>query len=513
MLRLVLFLALTAASAVLAAWIADRPGRVVVDWLGVELETSVGIALLALLAVAAAAIALFELGRLLWTLPERLAARRARRREEAGRQALSAGLVAAAAGDVATARYHLRQAQRLLDRQDPAVLLLAAQTAQLEGDDLGALRQFQRMLSHPETELLGLRGLLAQAIKAGELDEALRLAREAHRRNPRTPWVVTTLFDLLTRRRVWDEAIQLLGELSALGLVDGPTLARRRAALFLLMAEGARERGRLGEAFDLLRRAVRIAPFFAPAAVQAAQLAAELGRVRLARRLLERAWRAAPHPELAQAHLGLEGELPLAQRLQRLERLRTLQPFHPLSYMLLAEAAMALGELEEAHRLLVRARELEATARVYRLFAELARLRGEEEATVRRWLERAREAPADPAWVDTDTQEILPHWQPFGRTGRFDAVQWTRPARISLLAPDERPTEFLVAPRPSPAREVVPREEARPPAGRRADRATTSDTRDEAEDGSAGEAKAACGDSDAPATADQAGEDKRVAAA
>ncbi len=478
MLRLVLFLALTAGAAGLAAWIADHPGRVVIAWLGVEVETSVGVALLALLVLAAAAVALFEAGRWLWTLPRRLAARRAAHRRAAGRRALSAGLVAAAAGDVAAARHHMRQARRLLDDGDPALRLLAAQTAQLEGDDLGALREFQRMLDHPDTELLGLRGLLAQAIKTGELEEALALAREAHRRNPRTPWVVTTLFDLLTRREVWDEAIQLLGELASLGLVDGPTLARRRAILFLLMAERAEARGRLGEAFDLARRAARVAPFFAPAVVRAARLARELGRPRLARRLLERSWRVAPHPELALAHLGLDGEdPPLALRIQRLERLRTLQPYHALSYLLLAEAYMAAGDLEESHKLLVRARELEATARVHRLFAELARLRGEEEAVVRRWLERAREAPPDPAWVDTDTQEILPHWQPFGRTGRFDAVQWTVPARVTLLAPEDRPVEFLVAPKPSPAREVVPREEAKPsaPAGPGATEAASGD--------------------------------------
>ena len=35
------------------------------------------------------------------------------------------------------------------------------------------------MLKHPETEFLGLRGLLAQAMKEGDWETALKLARRA----------------------------------------------------------------------------------------------------------------------------------------------------------------------------------------------------------------------------------------------------------------------------------------------------------------------------------------------
>ncbi len=465
MLRLFAFILLTVAAAAVAAWFADNPGRVVVDWLGVEIETSVGILVLFALVFAALSIGGFELVRFLLGLPRRIAERRRARREREGRQALSMGLVAAAAGDVASARYYARQARRLLDDSDPAILLLTAQTAQLEGDEVAALRHFQSMLRHPETELLGLRGLLAQAIRAGDLEEALRLARRAHRRSPRTPWVASTLFDLLTRTGAWDEAVQVLGELQQLGLVDAETAARRRAILLMMMAERAEREERLADAFAHARRAARTAPFFAPATVLAARYALRLGRPRLSRRLIERAWRVAPHPDLARAWIELQPEESLAQRIQRLERLRALQPFHPLPYMLLAEACMAAGDYEEAHRLLVRARELEATERVFRLFAELARLRGDPEEVVRSWLERAREATPDPAWVDEDTGLVLPAWQPFGRSGRFDAVQWRTPARILQLGAETEGVEFLAAPRPSPARTVVPREEAKPPAG------------------------------------------------
>ena len=82
-----------------------------------------------------------------------------------------------------------RRADKLLDHA-PATLLLSAQTAQLEGDE-GAARTFQEMLKHQETEFLGLRGLLAQAMKDGDWESALTLARRAYLRRPNTPWVLT----------------------------------------------------------------------------------------------------------------------------------------------------------------------------------------------------------------------------------------------------------------------------------------------------------------------------------
>ena len=48
-----------------------------------------------------------------------------------------------------------------------------AQTAQLEGKEEVAHLKFRQMLERPDAEFVGLRGLLAQAMKTGDYDEAL----------------------------------------------------------------------------------------------------------------------------------------------------------------------------------------------------------------------------------------------------------------------------------------------------------------------------------------------------
>ncbi len=473
--KLVLFVVVALVAAPVAAWLADNPGQVRIAWLDVEIETSVGLLLLGVALVAAAAVLLVEFLRWLFGLPRRVRERRTYRRLAEGYSALTTGLVAAAAGDVASARHYVRRAEKLLDDGVPALLLLEAQTAQLRGDDTDAIRRFRAMLRNPETELLGLRGLLAHAMKDGDYGTALELARKAHRRNPSTPWVVSTLFDLLTRAEQWEEALVLLNQLAELKLVTPEQARRRRAILHLMLARGALAAERFDDALRQARRAVKLAPAFPPAAVEASRIAARMGRHRLARRVLENAWRLEPHPDLLEAYLRLGDEENPTERLRRVERLRSLQPFHPLSYVALAEAQMAAEDFDAARQSLARARELGATARVYRLLAELERRSGAPEEKVQEWLARAFDAPADPAWVCEDTGEVLSEWKPFGVSGRFDAVQWGTPAKLATLDVERTPTAFLAhaeTPAASPEAAAPPvRLPARAEATEQADRA------------------------------------------
>jgi HemY protein len=432
MLRLLVFLAIAAALAVVGVYLANNPGSVVLEWQGRTLETSVGILLLAVLAVGVALILLFELLRWLLGLPRRVRQNRRHAREVRGYQALTGGLVAAAAGNLDTARSLHREAERLLPDRG-SVLLLAAQTAQLEGKEDAAHLKFRQMLRSRETELLGLRGLLAQAVRTGDRDEALSLARRAYRRSPTTPWVLTTLFDLLTRAGRWEEALGLSGELVAQKLMPEDEARRHRAVLHHMMAAGMRDENRPQEALKQARRALRLMPPFPPAAVLAAELATQQGKRRLATRLLEDTWRSAPHPDLARAYARLvEGETP-EQRLQRVEkRLRPLRPDHPELHVALAELAIGAGRWDAARAGLERALALEPTPRVYRLLAELERATGSP-ARAQEQLAKAADAQPDQAWVCDDTGEVLPEWRPFGASGRFDVVRWAVPARVATL--------------------------------------------------------------------------------
>jgi HemY protein len=459
MIRLILFLVVAVGLSLVAAWLADHPGRVSLIWEGTQIETSIAVLVVGLVLFGVLLVILFEILRLVRGAPRRFGRHRRRARTDRGYHALTQGLVAAAAGDTAAAKALNRRAEKLLDHT-PSTLLLSAQTAQLEGDDGAARIRFEQMLKHQETEFLGLRGLLAQAIKDGDNATALRLARRAYLRRPHTPWVLTTLFDLQTQEGLWNEALSTVGDMARHKLIDGATATRRRAILFHQQAAAQRKAGRPYEALALARKAHKLLPSLAPLAVQAAELAEQTNQPRVVRKALEAAWRAQPHPALAKAYLAQAAGQPPGEPLKLAERLHQLAPDHLESELMLAEQAIAAKQWQIARNALERARKREPTASVYRLLAEVEQAEGELEKA-RAWLAKAVDAPPDPAWLCPTTGEVRASWSPFGPDGRFDSLRWGSPPKIVPLLREDADAQLIppvTAPGHSATRtDVVPR--------------------------------------------------------
>ena len=97
-------------------------------------------------------------------------------------EAISNGLIAVGSGDIAAARKHAAEVNRIAPGE-PLALLLAAQSAQLAGDREAADHAFRTMASRADTKALGLHGLYVEAQRRDDLDQRPRLRRGggAHR--------------------------------------------------------------------------------------------------------------------------------------------------------------------------------------------------------------------------------------------------------------------------------------------------------------------------------------------
>ena len=150
MIRVVIFLILVGLLALGAAWLADRPGEVVVTWQGMHIETSVMVLAAGLLNAVAALMLLWTLLSALLRSPYILRRHLHRRRGERAYEAISRGLVAIGAGDLVAARKHAAEAKRIAP-SEPLALLLDAQHAQLSGDRESADSAFRAMAGRTGT--------------------------------------------------------------------------------------------------------------------------------------------------------------------------------------------------------------------------------------------------------------------------------------------------------------------------------------------------------------------------
>ncbi len=418
--------------------IAKRPGDVSMVWLGYRVDVPMWLVLAALVAVAVVAALLWQFTRFLLRSPGRLGQARRDRRRRKAYKALTQGMVAVAAGDAVEAQRQSKLAGTLLN-DPPLTLLLEAQAAQLGGDEKAATRYFRAMLEHPEASFLGLRGLLMQALKAGNDGEALRLARQAVTERPRTSWAVSTLLDLELRSGDWPQAEATLKRAEKLKVIESASARRARA---VLLTEQARTSSDLDAAIDRLREAVKLASELVPARALLATDLARSGRGREAARIIEQGWVGAPHAELAAAYAQLDPAEEALARARRFERLARLIPGHLESRIALAGASLAAGlwgparaELEKA--LAQVGGEAAASQRLARLWAHLEEGEGSDPAAARRWLIAAAAAPADPAWTCERCGTIAPAWAARCQHCRqFDSLVWRATPRPAALAFD-----------------------------------------------------------------------------
>src|SRR6202171_593598 len=459
MYRIILFLLLIALAAAGAAWVAEQTGDVTLSWGGWRVATSLPVFALALGVAIVAGMLAWSILRGLWRMPEKIKRSRRERRHARGRHAITHGLLAIGHGDSTAARLHADVARRHA-ANDPLALLLHAQSAQLDGDREGAQRAFRAMGERGDTRPLGLRGLFSEAQRADDPVAAVMIAEEALKLAPASTWASHAVLGFRCAKGDWGGALTILDNNLASGLIDKAAYRRQRGVLLTARALELENVDR-----DLSREsameAVKLAPTLVPAAVLASKYESEAHQVRRSMRIVETAWLAHPHPDLADAYAHVKLGDSARQRLVRVETLAAKAPGHIESALALARAGIDATEF-------ARAREVLApfmappTQRVAMLMAEIERTEHGDSGRARAWTLWAVRALHDPVW--TADGYVSDRWRPVSPvTGRLDAFKWQTP--LAALPSDKgaaiEPSPFAEAMLAPPRRIEPPRE---PPA-------------------------------------------------
>jgi len=438
MIRVVLFLVAVALIATGAAWFADRPGDVVLTWMGYRIETSLTVAALGVLVLAIVLMLAWSILRGIVRTPEQLSLFFRHRRAMKGYAAISRGLIAIGAGDLKLARKSADDAGRL-SPGDPLALLLAAQSAQMAGDRSGAERAFRAMARHEETKLLGLRGLYIEAQRRNDAAAARRVAEEAAKAAPALSWAGQAVLDDRCALADWSGALDALDRMK--GALEKADYRRKRAVLLAARALTLNESDR-DAALTAVLEAVKLAPDLVPAAALAGRRLAEAGEWRKARRILEKAWSANPHPDIAEAYANLRLADSARERLARMQKLAAMAPGHIEGALAVARAALDARDFATARAALT-PYIAAPTQRVAALMAAIEDGEHGDEGRVREWMNRAMRASGDPAW--TADGVVSDRWLPVSPSGRLDGYEWRVPlAEIGVA----RPLIDIVAARP-----------------------------------------------------------------
>lgn len=464
MIRLLIFFLLAIFFAGVITALAGAGGRIDIEAFGLAFDIHSGFALGLLAAMFAMAVYVTVFIKDLMALPARLRARDAQARHARGVEALTRGLEAVAVGDATAARHHARVAQRHLD-DSSLTRFLSAQAAYLAGADEEAGEAFTAMLSAPETEFLGLRGLYHQARRRGDRAAAREYAEKAFRLRPNALWAFESVLDLGLERGAWGETRVAL-ETAAKNNIIGETEARRGKAALLAADAYAAASSDEKLAMEEAEASLALMPGFAPAALLAARLHSEKGERHKAAKILESAFAEAPHPGLIAAHAKLFDSEEPEIRAKKMQRIADRRPSAREAKLAFARRSIILGAYEEGRALLEPL--LQETLRADACALMAAAVGGDggpdsSEAS-RRWLAVAARSRNDsPPGADGEFHLTRDGWarlvREFMNHGRLapppleDAAPGISLDELKLLAPPAEQSEEKSGPPPPPEKE------------------------------------------------------------
>jgi HemY protein len=141
--------------------------------------------------------------------------------------------------------------------------------------------------------------------------------------------------------------------------------------------------------------------------------------------MIEKAFAAHPHPELAEAYGELRPGDTARERLERMKTLAQRAPGNPESILAVARAAAEAQDFAFARDVL-KPLLAEPTQRVCLLMAEIEASEHGDHGKAREWTARAMRARRDPAWVADGY--VSERWLPISPlSGRLDAFVWAVP--------------------------------------------------------------------------------------
>ena len=178
--------------------------------------------------------------------------------------------------------------------------MLHAQSAQFAGDRDGAHRAFLPWPNAKTRACSVLRGLFIEAQRTTIPLQAVAAAEEALKVSPSPAWASHAVLGFRCAQGDWTGALDIV-ENDYPSAIDKALSPPARGAVHGARA-GARDRGSQRASRDSVMEAVKLAPTLIPAATLAGKFLSEGQQTRKAMQVIETAWMAQPHPDLADAY-------------------------------------------------------------------------------------------------------------------------------------------------------------------------------------------------------------------
>src|SRR5690606_38319690 len=164
---------------------------------------------------------------------------------------------------------------------------------------------------------------------------------------PQLGWAIDSTLEEKTAAGDWDGALKLIDAQKSARQVERDVINRRRAVLLTAKAQDLLDSDPTAARAAAIE-ANRLVPDFPPAAVVAAKALFAQNDIRKGAKILEAAWKAEPHPDIADLYVHARPGDAVLDRLSRAQKLEALRSNNVESSLAVARAAIDAHEFKIA---------------------------------------------------------------------------------------------------------------------------------------------------------------------
>ena len=402
------FIALTFLCAI-GILLTSYPGEVTIGWFGYSISLPIGLFLTCLIVTFAFFTSLYGIWKWLWSLPNNYFTHLKSKRIKKGNNLLIDGLSAIAAGQNHEAKEVIGIACELLP-DDPLTQFIAAQAANMTGDDESATKHYMSMQKDRRTSFLGLRGLILQAKSKEQYKIVQEYINKALIIRPDSPWLQQEYLSntiQLAQRGIFPKTEKN----KATKYISKADWSRHQAMLNWLKLQGSMPLAN-SEKEKLHLKVFELAPDWTENVIQLVEHYIQQESLSKAQKILMDSFKLYPHRSLGLLWDSVFNEMEAVDRYRTLEKLVSNQEDHSESQYCLASSAIKAQLWGQAKEHLDKLLSHGYTRASCNLMAELIENQYPSQFDLaREWWHRASQTSSDYDWQCNQCHTHFDRWQ------------------------------------------------------------------------------------------------------
>ena len=281
------------------------------------------------------------------------------------------------------------------------------------------------MLKNTHTNLLGLRGLMEQNIRAQDFHHAYIYGEKLFNLNPKIDKLYHTLINIIGKTNNWQKLLQINDQALRHRIISKNVYEENQSIALYEIAKIKRYSSE-NEAIGLMEKALKLRIYFAPYVSYYIQLLIDNNKLSKAKNYLNKAWSKFSHPKLKEEIKLLSKTMKIPYyEFAKFITSNSLNTFD--SKILLTESLIENENWQEAKKQLSSLLEHKPNREVCLLMAKIEEGDTNDPQKVNSWISRSNFGNLSKIWVCRISNISQSEWSSVSKSGYFNSLDWKYP--------------------------------------------------------------------------------------